>query len=146
MGSILFGLRTGFFRASCFRYRVKGVCPLLLPLVSLTTGYVFLCDYFFYCIYVFLGITWIADIISKIIISVGDLKDNETKEATIFFQVINSLQVIWIVKSAFMYKKKFWFQTRKWNWEIYVYCYIILLFSNLGILHVLPYLFWIGKT
>ena len=46
-----------------------------------------------YYIYVFLGITWIADIISKIIISGGDLEDNDTKEATIFFQVINSLQV-----------------------------------------------------
>lgn len=46
------------------------------------------------CIKLFfvMGITWIADIISKIIISGGDLKDNDTKEATIFFQVINSLQ------------------------------------------------------
>jgi hypothetical protein len=35
LGSILWGLKTGFFRASCFGYRVKGVCPLLLPLVSL---------------------------------------------------------------------------------------------------------------
>jgi hypothetical protein len=24
-----------FFRASCFSFRVKGICPLLLPLVSL---------------------------------------------------------------------------------------------------------------
>ena len=36
--SIFFGggvKNWGFFRASCFGYRVKGVCPLLLPLVSL---------------------------------------------------------------------------------------------------------------
>jgi hypothetical protein len=30
-----FSKKLGFFRASCFGYRVKGVCPLLLPLVSL---------------------------------------------------------------------------------------------------------------
>ena len=35
MGSIFFGLKTGFFRASCFGFRVKGVCLLLLPLVFL---------------------------------------------------------------------------------------------------------------
>ena len=29
------GLKTVFIRASCFGYRVKGVCPLLLPVVSL---------------------------------------------------------------------------------------------------------------
>ena len=35
----LFGrLKTGvFFTASCFGYRAKGVCPLLLPLVSLVS-------------------------------------------------------------------------------------------------------------
>jgi hypothetical protein len=35
LGSIFWGLRFGFFRASCFGFRVKGVCPLLLPLVTL---------------------------------------------------------------------------------------------------------------
>jgi hypothetical protein len=33
--SIFGGLKIVFFRASCFGFRVKGVCPLLLPLVSL---------------------------------------------------------------------------------------------------------------
>ena len=33
-----FGLKTVSFRASCFGYRIKGVCPLLLPLVSLVRG------------------------------------------------------------------------------------------------------------
>ena len=35
MGSIFGGLKIVFFRASCFGFRVKGVSPLLLPLVSL---------------------------------------------------------------------------------------------------------------
>ena len=35
MGSIFGGLKIVFFRASCFGFRVKGVCLLLLPLVSL---------------------------------------------------------------------------------------------------------------
>ena len=39
LGSILGGLKIGFFSASCFGYRVKGVSPLLLPLVSLYTVY-----------------------------------------------------------------------------------------------------------
>ena len=36
LGSIFGGVKNWvFFRASCFGYRVKGACPLLLPLVSL---------------------------------------------------------------------------------------------------------------
>ena len=34
-GRIFLSKKLVFFRASCFGYRVKGVCPLLLPLVSL---------------------------------------------------------------------------------------------------------------
>ena len=41
MGSIFGGLKIGFFRASCFGFRVKGVCPLLLPLVSLAKAHPF---------------------------------------------------------------------------------------------------------
>ena len=36
MGKYFFWIKNWFFRASSFGYRVKGVCPLLLPLVSLT--------------------------------------------------------------------------------------------------------------
>ena len=42
LGSIFFGLKTGLFRASCFGHRVKGVCPLLIPLVSLRTSKIYL--------------------------------------------------------------------------------------------------------
>ena len=35
LGKNFLELKTGFFRASFFGFRVKGVCPLLLPLVSL---------------------------------------------------------------------------------------------------------------
>ena len=35
LGGIFGGLKLGFIRASCFGFRVKGVCLLLLPLVSL---------------------------------------------------------------------------------------------------------------
>ena len=34
-----FFVKICFFRASCFGFIVKGVCPLLLPLVSLTLTY-----------------------------------------------------------------------------------------------------------
>jgi hypothetical protein len=34
-GKYFWGIKNCFFRASCFGFRVKGVCPLLLPLVSL---------------------------------------------------------------------------------------------------------------
>ena len=37
-GKYFWGVKNWFFRASCFGYRVKGVCPLLLPLVFLDTG------------------------------------------------------------------------------------------------------------
>ena len=37
LGSIFGGLKISFFRASCFSFIVKGVCLLLLPLVSLHT-------------------------------------------------------------------------------------------------------------
>ena len=43
MGSIFGGLKMFFFRASCFGFRVKGVCPLLLSLVSLVSRH-FLCN------------------------------------------------------------------------------------------------------
>ena len=33
-GKYFFGVKNCFFRANCFGFRVKGVCPLLLPLVS----------------------------------------------------------------------------------------------------------------
>jgi hypothetical protein len=36
-----FGLKLVFFRASCFGFIVKGVCPLLLPLVSLVLMHVY---------------------------------------------------------------------------------------------------------
>ena len=35
IGKYFFWIKNYFFRASCFGFRVKGVCPLLLPLVSL---------------------------------------------------------------------------------------------------------------
>ena len=35
LGRFFFNQKLGFFRASCFGYRVKGLSPLLLPLVSL---------------------------------------------------------------------------------------------------------------
>jgi hypothetical protein len=38
LGSIFGESKTGFFRASCFGFRIKGVCLLLLPLVSLVTN------------------------------------------------------------------------------------------------------------
>ena len=38
LGSILGGLKIVFFKASCYVFRVKGACPLLLPLVSLVDG------------------------------------------------------------------------------------------------------------
>jgi hypothetical protein len=39
LGSIFWGKKIVFFRTSCFGFRAKGVCPLLLPLVSLVVVY-----------------------------------------------------------------------------------------------------------
>jgi hypothetical protein len=50
LGNIFGGLKTGFFRASCFGYRVKGVSPLLLPLVSLDQTHVHI-TYMYVCIF-----------------------------------------------------------------------------------------------
>jgi hypothetical protein len=36
-GKIFFIIKNSFFRTSCFGYRVKGLSPLLLPLVSLVS-------------------------------------------------------------------------------------------------------------